>query len=173
MLVKSNSAETLHCIAPPAWKAFNLLLLVCLFSVVQGGIYTLGKAHMRSIPSFRRFPNVAFETVPMFVWLTMALSCPFKEDRLALLFFHTYLLQPIIDVPAGSVSSSPTLQTFREASHLWGLLCQPVYLLGRLPSLRHVLGSTPTAVLEDECRSLTHSSLGFPFHFPLLFVAFC
>ena len=31
-----------------------------------------------------RFPNVAFETVPMFVWLTMAFPRPFKEDRLAL-----------------------------------------------------------------------------------------
>ena len=51
---------------------------------VQDGIYALGKAHMRSTPSPRIFPNVAFETVPMFVLLTMALSRPFKEDRLAL-----------------------------------------------------------------------------------------
>ena len=29
-------------------------------------------------------PNVASEAVPMFVWLTMALSRPFKEDRLLL-----------------------------------------------------------------------------------------
>ena len=40
---------------------------------------------MRSITSLRSFPkNDAFETVPMFVWLTKALSRPFKEDRLAL-----------------------------------------------------------------------------------------
>ena len=39
-------------------------------------------------------------------------------------------------VPAGSVSSFSTLQIFREASHLWGLLCPPVYLLGRFSSLR-------------------------------------
>ena len=38
---------------------------------------------MCSIPSLRPFPNVALETVPMFVYLTMALSRPFKEDRLA------------------------------------------------------------------------------------------
>ena len=55
-----------------------------LVSSVQDGIYALGKAHMRSTPSLRSFPNVAFETVPMFVRLTMALSRPFKEDRLAL-----------------------------------------------------------------------------------------
>ena len=42
------------------------------------------KAHKRSTPSLRSFPNVVFETVPMLVWLTMALSRPFKEDRLAL-----------------------------------------------------------------------------------------
>ena len=35
---------------------------------------------MRSIPSLRCFSNVAFETAPMFVWLTTALSRPFKED---------------------------------------------------------------------------------------------
>ena len=34
------------------------------------GIYALRKAHMRSTPSPRRFPTVAFETVAMFVvWL--------------------------------------------------------------------------------------------------------
>ena len=33
-----------------------------------------------STPPLRSFPSVAFETVPMFVWLTMALSRPLKED---------------------------------------------------------------------------------------------
>ena len=50
----------------------------------QYDIYAIGKAHMRSTPSLRSFPIVVFQTVPMFVWLTMALSHPFKEDRLAL-----------------------------------------------------------------------------------------
>ena len=54
------------------------------FSPVQDGIYALGIAHMRSTPYLESFPNVAFETVPLFVLLTMALSCPFKKDRLAL-----------------------------------------------------------------------------------------
>ena len=43
--------------------------------------YALGKAHMRPTPSLGIFPNVAFETVPMFVGLTITLSRPFKEDR--------------------------------------------------------------------------------------------
>ena len=37
------------------------------FSSVQGGVYALRKAHMRSTPSRGRFPKVAVETVPMFV----------------------------------------------------------------------------------------------------------
>ena len=37
---------------------------------------------MRSTPSLRSLQNVTFETVPMFVRLTMAHSRPFKEDRL-------------------------------------------------------------------------------------------
>ena len=36
---------------------------------------------------------------------------------------------------AGSVSSSSTLRIFREANHLWWLLCPPVYLLGYFPCL--------------------------------------
>ena len=54
------------------------------FSSVQDGMYALRKTHKRSTPSLRHFLNVAFETVLMFVCLTMALSRPFKEDRLAL-----------------------------------------------------------------------------------------
>ena len=37
------------------------------FSSFQSGGYALGKAHMRSAPSLRSFPNVAFETVPTFI----------------------------------------------------------------------------------------------------------
>ena len=51
------------------------------FASVQDGIYKLGKAHMCSTLSLRSFPSVAFEMVPVFVWLTVAFSHPFKEDR--------------------------------------------------------------------------------------------
>ena len=54
------------------------------FNSVQDGISVLGKAYMLSTLSLRSFPNVTFETVPMFIWLTMALSCPFKENHLTL-----------------------------------------------------------------------------------------
>ena len=73
-------------------------------------------------------------------------------------------------VPAGNVSSSSTLQLFRETSDLWGLSCPPVYLLGHFPSLRYVQGNTPIGFFESGCRPSTHSGLGFPFHFSL-FVA--
>ena len=67
------------------WGSFRIkLVFFGLFSSIQGGIYALGKAHMRSTPSRRSFLNVSFETVSTFVWLTMALSRPFKKDRLAL-----------------------------------------------------------------------------------------
>ena len=39
---------------------------------------------MHSTPSLKSFPKVASETVPMFIWLTMTFSRPFKKDRLAL-----------------------------------------------------------------------------------------
>ena len=37
------------------------------FSSVQDGISALGKAHVRSTASLRRFPSVALETVPMLI----------------------------------------------------------------------------------------------------------
>ena len=47
-------------------------------SSVQDGIYALGKPHIRSTPSVRCFPSVAFETGPTFVRLTMDLFRPFN-----------------------------------------------------------------------------------------------
>ena len=183
-------------------------------------------------PSVRCFSNVAYETVPMFMWLIIALSRPFKEDRLALplstplssrqsmvlcpwlwtitggschryyfcldkllsrqlqylsrqthcgrnkhVFFATKHFSPqnISRDKTYTCGSSrqwySTLQIFREASHLSGLPCPPVCLLGHFPSLLYAQGSIPTGVLEGGCRPLTHSSLGLiPLHFSL-FVA--
>ena len=57
----------------PASQIVGGKFLGCiLFGSVQDGIYALGKAHMRSSPTLRRFPNVGFETIPMFVVLTRA-----------------------------------------------------------------------------------------------------
>ena len=118
-------------------------------------------------PVSQKFPNVAFETVPMLVWLTMALSRPLWKIVWRFLFPH---LSPPVDrwchvlgfVPAGTRSFS-TLWIFQEASHLWGLLCPPVYLLGHFPSLRRVQGSTPTRVLEGGCMSTIDTfQSGFP-----------
>ena len=84
--VKSVSVS--FCVVPPVKSACVLLGLelaaksvsvslglgptvksvrVSLFSSVQDGMYALGIAHMRSTPSLRSYPNVAFETVPVFV----------------------------------------------------------------------------------------------------------
>ena len=89
----------------------------------------------------------------------MALSRPFKEDRLALPLSR---LSPsgdrrcdVLDfVPSGTVTSSLTIQIFREASLLRGLLCPPVYLLGHFPSLRHVQSKHTIGVFEGGCRPL-------------------
>ena len=100
----------------------------------------------------------------------------FKEDHGALLPLSMPLSSrrfivwcPWHCVPAGSVSSSSTLQIFWDASHLWWMLCLPVYLLSHFPSLQHVQGSTSTVVLKGRGWPLTYSSLGFP----LLLLTFC
>ena len=86
-------------------------------SSVQDGIYALGKALMRSTPSLIRFPNIAFEMVLMLVWLTMALSRPFKEDRLAL---------PL---------STPLVSRQSMVWRPWRLLCPQVVLRRRIYSV--------------------------------------
>ena len=109
--------------------------------------------------------NVAFETVPMFVWRWPSLVL---SGKIVYRFFFPRLSPPgdrwcdvLGFVTAGSVSSSSTLLIFQEASHLWGLLCPPVYHLGNFLSLWHVQSSTPTAVFEGGRGPLTRSSLGF------------
>ena len=63
-----------------AWRALRIDT-----PVQSKRVSALGKAHISvSTQSLRSFPNITFETVPVFVRLTMALSGPFKEDRLAL-----------------------------------------------------------------------------------------
>ena len=80
------------------------------FSSVQDGIYALGKAHMRPTPSLRSFPNGALETVPMLVWLTMALFSSSQGRSLSASSFYIRL-SPLGDrwcdvlgfVPSGSL----------------------------------------------------------------------
>ena len=77
--------------------------------------------------------------------------------------FHDSLLHSIDGVflgfvPAGNVSSSWALKIFREASHLWWLLCPPVYLLCHSDMSRAVHSQEFSKVDADHC-------LGFPFHF--------
>ena len=69
----------------------------------------------------------------------MVLSHPFKEDRLVLPLSTPLLQEMMTSLPAGSVSSSSTHKIFWYASHLWWLLCLPVYPLGHFAlSLWHV-----------------------------------
>ena len=116
-------------------------------------VFKLWKSHMRSTSFLGSFPNVASETFqcssdwrwPYLVllrkivqrFLFPRLSPPGDRWSDALGFVHT-----------GSVSSISTLQTFRDSSHLWWLLCPPVYLLGHFPLFHHVQGSTPAGVFK-------------------------
>ena len=147
-------------------------------SSVQGGIYALGKAHIRSTPCLRSFPNVVFQTVPMFVLLAMALSRPFKEDLLALPLSTPLSSSDrwcgVLGFVPKVVSQAP--HHFRPSEKKAtgeGCFCMPVYLFGHVASLRHVQDCTLKDVFGVGCRRLTHSSLGFPFHFSLSVASKC
>ena len=58
-------------------------------SSVQDGIYALGKSHMRSIPSLRSFPSVAFETV----LIDDGPLLSFQGKSMSSSFFHASLIQ--------------------------------------------------------------------------------
>ena len=66
-------------------------------------------------------------------------------------------------VPAGSVSSSLTLQIFCGANHLWWLHCLLACLLGRFHWLLHVKASSmSTGIFQGWCWTLSHANLLFP-----------
>ena len=113
-----------------------------------------------------RLPLKRFQCSSDWRWPSLVLSRRSSSTS----FFNASLFQAIngmMSLALCPLWSSSTLEIFREASHLWVLLCPPVCLLGHFPSLRHVQGSTPTGVFKGGCRPSTHSSLGFPFHFSL------
>ena len=62
-------------------SGFLLFFLTLINSSVEDGAYADGKAHTRYTPSLGGFLSVVYETVPVLVWLMMALSRPFKEGR--------------------------------------------------------------------------------------------
>ena len=117
-------------------------------SSVQDSINALRKAHMRSTRSlsgvFPTLPLKQFQCSSDWQWSSLV-----RSSQIVLRFLFPRL-SPSCDrrcdalgfVPAGSVSSTSTLQIFRDTSHMWW--CPPVHLLCYFPSLRHVQGSTYT-----------------------------
>ena len=122
------------------WASVALWQHLVQFKMVYIYIYicALRKAHMYFTLSLRSFLNDAFETVPMFVWLMLALSRPFKEDCLVLPLStppssrRSMMWCPWL-WPGDSVLGSSTLQVLQDTRHLWWLLCLPVHLLSHFP----------------------------------------
>ena len=69
--VLSNDSDAVCSTAPfprrKTGRKYNDMIVSGKFTSVQYGIYALENAHTRSITSLRDLPNVAFETVPIFV----------------------------------------------------------------------------------------------------------
>ena len=120
---------------------------------------------MRSNPSLKRFPVLRNGST---VRLTDDGPLSSFQGR----SYHASLLKAIDGVMSlalcpQAVSQTPQHLISSKAQATCGGCFPPVYLLGHFPPPGHVLGSTPTAVLKDGCRMLTHASLGFhsTFHF--------
>ena len=97
--------------------------------------------------------NVAFETVPTFVWLTMALSDPFVER-----FFFWRFFPPgdrwcdVFRLVTQAVSQDPQHSDFPRRYPLVMVASWRFYLLGHFLWLRRVQNSTSTGVFKgDTC----------------------
>ena len=136
------------------------------FSSVQDGIYALENAHRRSTPSLRSFPNVAFKTLPMLSDDGPLSS--FQERSSSASSFHASLLQTINGVMPLALCPpvmSQATQHFRSSEKQ--ATCVGCFASQFICSVISLHSSMLTGVLEGGPRLSTHSSLGFPFHFPL------
>ena len=73
---------------PCKWQLCYILLPTCISLLFQFSsrryLYARKSPYVLHYVS-QNVPTVAFEAVPMFIWMTITLSRPFKEDRRALL----------------------------------------------------------------------------------------
>ena len=113
-------------------------------SSVQDGIYALGKFHMRSVPSLTSFPNVALETVPVLVWLMMALSGPFREDHLAILHSTPLSSRPSMAWCRCPQVMSQAPQHFRSSE-----ICKCPQKCSSLDVLIDTYAYTKTAIIQS------------------------
>ena len=127
------------------------------------------KAHIHSIPSLRSFPNTAFETVPMFIWLWWPFLVLSGKIIKCLLFPH--LLQAINGVVSLALCPQVVAPQHFRSSETQATCdgCFACLCICSVISLQSPMAWTQ-GVFESGCWPLTHCSLGFPFHFSL-FVA--
>ena len=140
------------------------------FSSVEADICAFGKAHLRSTPSLRGFPNVAFEMVPNVRRSDDGPLSSFQGRLSSASSFNASLLQTISGVMFLALCPqvvSQASQHFRSSEkQATSEDCFALQSVCSVESLHSgMLGSTPTGVLDCRCRPLTHSSLTFPFHF--------
>ena len=102
-----------------------------------------------------------FETVPVFSWSVMALSCAFKED-------HIFLYQQVFSGPRSLalcpqvVSQVPQHFTSTKMQVTCDVFLSPSQSARSFSLLWHVPNSTPTEVFGGGCQRLAHATLGFP-----------
>ena len=80
----------------PRQQSAQISILAVTHISVQNGIYALGKVHMRTTLSLSSYSNIDFETVPMFIGVTMALPRSVKDWRSSSASaFYASLLQTV------------------------------------------------------------------------------
>ena len=122
---------------------WNMVLVWLQFTSVQDGIYVLAKAHMRSTPSVRSFPNIAFEMVSMFVMVSR---------------FHWAFYCLIDDGPLWSFQGDClVLPLSMPLSSRWSMVWCPLLCACRFQAPQHFISSKKQATCEG-CSALSRAA---------------
>ena len=119
-------------------------------------------------PVSQKFPKIAYETVPGFIWFPFS---SFQGRLLRTSSLHASLLQVINGVMSLAlclhvVSQAP--QHFRSSEEQ--TTCDGCFARQSICSVSAFTQACPghPHVFQGGCRTLTHATLGFPFHFSLV-----
>ena len=121
----------------------------------------------------QKFPKIAYETVPVFIWFPFS---SFQGRLLRTSSLHASLLQVINGVMSLAlclhvVSKAP--QHFRSSEEQ--TTCDGCFARQSICSVFAFTQACPghPHVFQGGCRKLTHATLGFPFHFSLVTMSQC
>ena len=108
-------------------------------------------------------PTLSLKRSQCFVWLTMTLSRPFKEDRLVIASFIAFSSRRSYSLALCPQVASQPSQHFRYSEKQ--ATCEGCFARQSVYHHSGISWQYTQRIFQGGCRPSTHCSLGFPFHF--------